>query len=134
MIRQHYPKVVIAAAALALVLACTLANAKRPAAAATKTKVVEVAKLVGEPVAYDALEHHVGDEIAIETTFNTVRRGKLVKYTNPTLTIQLGPEHGSIELSVPRETIRSISVLPAAPARPEAGAKQEQGNRSAKKN
>ena len=71
------------AAALALVLACTLANAKRPAAAATKTKVVEAAKPVGEPVAYDALEHHVGDEIAIETTFNTVRRGKLVKYTNP---------------------------------------------------
>ena len=122
MIKQQYSKVLMAAAALALVSACALANAKSPVAAATNTKGVEAAKPVGEPVAYDALEHHVGDEIAIETTLNTVRRGKLVKYTNPTLTIRLGPEHGSIDLSVPRETIRSIRVLPAAPAQPESGA------------
>ena len=122
MIKQQYWNVSMAAAALALVSACALANAKPPVAAATHTKVVEPAEPVGEPVAYDALEHHVGDEIAIETTLNTVRRGKLVKYTNPALTIQLGPENGSIDLSVPRDTIRGIRVLPAAPTQPESGA------------
>lgn len=70
---------------------------------------------VGEAVAYADLEHRVGDTLLIETIHNTVRRGVLVKYTNPGLTLQLGPEHGAIELSVPRETIRSVRVLDAAP-------------------
>ena len=122
MIKQQYWKVLIAATALALMSAYALANAKPPAAAATNTKVVQPAEPVGAPVAYDALEHHIGDEIVIETTLNTVRRGKLVKYTNPTLTIQLGSENGSIDLSVPRDTIRGIRVLLAAPAQPESGA------------
>ncbi|MEO7062578.1 MAG: hypothetical protein ABI082_02240 [Dokdonella sp.] len=131
MIKQSNPKFLLAVVAIVLLSACAFANART--AAPAKAKAAEVAAPVGTPAAYDALEHHVGDELVIETTLNTVRRGKLVKYTNPGLTIELGPEHGSIELSVPRETIRSIRVLPtAAPAA--VGAQRSQGSDSAQKN
>ena len=68
----------------------------------------------GTPIEYAALENRIGDLVIVETTMNTVRRGTLVKYTNPTLTLELGPESGNITLSVPRETIRSLRVVPAA--------------------
>lgn len=65
----------------------------------------------GKLVDYAELEQHVGSDIIVETTLHTVRRGKLIKYTNPGLTIQLGPEHGGVELSVPRETVRNVSLV-----------------------
>ena len=100
---------------------------------------------IGAMVEYTELEQRIGSDLVIETTFDTVRRGKLIKYTNPGLTIQLGPEHGSVELSVPRETIRNVSVvLPPAeapagevvpsPAATPAPAKTQSGASSAKKN
>jgi len=100
---------------------------------------------IGKLVEYTELEQRVGSDLVVETTLGTVRRGKLVKYTNPGLTIQLGPEHGSVELSVPRETIRNVSVvlppaeMPAgeampAPAATPASAKTQPGASSAKKN
>ena len=98
---------------------------------------------IGKVVEYSELEQHVGSDIVVETTLGTVRRGKLLKYTNPGLTIQLGPEHGSVEFSVPRETVRNVSlVLPSAePAAPPADAtpapapvKMQPGASSAKKN
>lgn len=133
MIKHLYPKMLMAAAALALAGSCAVATART--AHPAKAKVPEVVvPPVGAPAAYDALEHHVGDELVIETTLNTVRRGKLIKYTNPALVLQLGLEHGSIELTVPRETVRSIRVLPAAVANPDAAAHSKQGSDSAKKN
>ncbi|GAA0703999.1 hypothetical protein [Dokdonella soli] len=126
MLKPRHLHLVVAATAFALCSACLPVHAAQHAAAVAKT--VEVVRPVGEAVAYEALEHHIGAEIAVETTLNTVRRGKLVKYTNPALTLQLGPEAGSIELSVPRETVRSIRLLPSTvPAQPEPGAKPEQG-------
>jgi hypothetical protein len=90
---------------------------------------------VGTPIEYTELENRIGDHVIVETTLETVRRGTLIKYTNPTLTLELGPEHGSIELSVPRETVRSLRIIPAAaPAPAESDANQEQGSRSAEKN
>lgn len=113
--------------ALVLAAAVPLAYAT-PAAAAKKDTGTSVAS--GRVVDYAELEHEVGAEIAIETTLNTVRRGTLLKYTNPTLTMRLGPEAGSIELSVPRDMIRRITlVTPAAEA-----ATQEQGSSSGKAN
>jgi hypothetical protein len=41
----------------------------------------------------------------------------LTRYTNVTLSLQLGPEAGSIELSVPRDSIRKI-MIEIAPADP----------------
>lgn len=129
MSKHLYPKLLTAIAALALACSCAFAIAKTPYPAKAK-----VAEPVGSPAAYDALEHHVGDELVIETTLNTVRRGKLIKYTNPALIVQLGPEHGAIELTVPRETVRSIRVLPGTPAEPDPGAQSKQGRDSAQKN
>ncbi|MBX3693202.1 hypothetical protein [Dokdonella sp.] len=61
-------------------------------------------------VEYPALERHVGKAIVVHTTNDTVRTGTLLKYTNVNLTIQLGPEAGSIELTVPRNTVRRAFV------------------------
>ena len=141
MVTLHSRNRIVAVAALALMSACALANAKHPkhaartGTAAAAPAAAEAAKPVGEAVAYEALEHHVGAEVLIETTFNTVRRGTLRKYTNPALTLQLGPEHGSVDLTVPRETVRGVRVLaPTAPAEAAPAAKQDQGSGSAKKN
>jgi hypothetical protein len=115
MTRQHSRNRIVIAAALAVLCACAYANAKRPAPAKAKAATAETAAPVGEAVAYEALEHHVGAQILVETTLNTVRRGTLVKYTNPALTLRLGEEHGSIDLTVPRDTVRGVRVLSPAP-------------------
>jgi hypothetical protein len=111
----------------ALVAAVTLlgadvAFARKPHHAAAQKDPAPVAEAAkpqptGKLVEYAELEQHVGSDIIVETTLHTVRRGKLIKYTSPGLTIKLGPEHGGIELSVPRETVRNVSlVIEPAPA------------------
>ena len=58
----------------------------------------------------------------IETTFKTTRTGKLVKYTQPVLTLDIGTEAKPFELSVPKETIKTITVItPAATTDKDAG-------------
>ncbi|MEO5622998.1 MAG: hypothetical protein ABJB02_08120 [Dokdonella sp.] len=110
--------------------------ANRGAAAKVKSESAERhAVQSGEIVAYESLEQQVGAEIAIETTLSTIRRGTLVKFTNPTLTLRLGPEHGSINLSMPRETIRSIRLLVPAPIKqPKTGAPLKPETPRAEKN
>ncbi|WP_395681051.1 hypothetical protein [Dokdonella sp.] len=123
------------------------AAAQKPAEAVAPAVETKASQPIGKLVEYTELEQRVGSDLVIETTFDTVRRGKLIKYTNPGLTIQLGPEHGSVELTVPRETIRNVSVVlppaqeaaPAAatappPATTPAPAKTQPGASSAKKN
>ncbi|MEO7757699.1 MAG: hypothetical protein ABIS07_14060 [Dokdonella sp.] len=120
----------------ALVSASFTAIAANPRHAPIKTKVTsgstpaDVPKPAEQPIAYKELESHIGAELSIETTLNTVRRGTLVRYTNPGLTIQLGPEAGSIALEVPAETIRRVSIVAPAPQT----ATPPQENSSAKKN
>jgi hypothetical protein len=99
-----------------------------PAQAARHVKAVETAT-AGEVVTYKDLERYVGAVIVVDTTFGTTHRGTLIHYTNPALTMRLGPEKGSIELTVPEETVRRATVVePATPAAP------DQGGGSAKKN
>jgi hypothetical protein len=130
MIRHSHPKLIVAAIAFALTSACAFANAAPAAAAAAAAKKsAEAAKPRGQVVEYKELEHQIGAQIVVETNLNTARRGTLVKYTNPTLTLQLGPEAGSIELSVPHDSIRRITLVEPAPA---PVSTQESG--SAKKN
>ena len=89
--------------------------------AAPKAK-AEPARPVGDVVQYEALESRVGQELIIETSFHTTRRGKLIKYTQPALTLQIGTESSPVELTVPRETIKSITVVaPAAEPAKDAG-------------
>ena len=126
----------LAYSAIALSFALTFAApvAAAPAAhrkAPPKAAPAEPAKPLAHVVEYAELEHHLGDTIVVETTLDTVRRGKLVKYTNPGITLQLGPENGSIELDIPRETVRNVSVVAADSATP---AKDDQDAGSAKKN
>jgi hypothetical protein len=80
----------------------------------------------GREVAYAELEKHVGEEIVVRTTFDTTRRGTLTGYTTVSVSMKLGPEAGSIDLTVPKETIRSVRVIgPAAPAIATEGASAE---------
>jgi hypothetical protein len=105
----------IALLAIAACMTATTANAagsKSHAAAKTKA---EPAKPIGETVEYPALENRVGQEIVIDTTLKTTRRGKLIKYTQPALTLQIGTETHPIELTVPRETIKTIMVVAPTP-------------------
>ena len=125
MTQRILPKLVLAGAVCALAPLAFVASAAPAAKKAADVPVVPT----GTPIEYSELEHRIGDHLIVETTLDTVRRGTLVKYTNPTLTLQLGPEHGSIELSVPRETIRSLRIIPAAESTP-----QQQGDGSAEKN
>lgn len=110
MTKQRSRSLVLALVALA---AANTAFALDPAPAKTDAP-VSAAK-AGVPIEYAELATQVGAEISVETTLNTVRRGTLVKYTNPTLTLKLGPQTGSIDFTVPRETVRSITLITPAP-------------------
>jgi hypothetical protein len=96
----------------------------KPGAAASKTE----AAPAGEAVEYADLENRVGEIVSIETTFDTTRTGKLIKYTQPALTLDIGSEAHSFELSVPKETIKSIRVMGPAEA------DKDSGTSGAKKN
>lgn len=89
----------------------------------------EPAKPAGQVVEYAALESRVGETISIETTFRTTRTGKLVKWTQPTLTLDMGTADAPMELTVPKETIVKLTIVtpPAADAK-------DAGKSGAKKN
>ena len=148
---KHRP-LVLAVVGIFALAGADVASARKhhPAAhkateAAAPAEAAKPSQPIGKLVEYTELEQHVGSDLVIETTLGTVRRGKLLKYTNPGLTIQLGPEHGSVEFSVPRETVRNVSLVlpPAEPAAAPADAtpapatppvKTQPGASSAKKN
>src|SRR4051794_8277257 len=79
--------------------------------AANKAKTTQPAKPAGQVVEYPELESRVGQTIMIETTFKTTRTGTLVKYTQPVLTLEIGTQAKPMELSVPKETIKTITVI-----------------------
>jgi hypothetical protein len=100
------------------------------AAKAPKPK-AEPAKPVGEPIEYAALETRVGETISVDTTFRTTRTGKLIKWTQPTLTVEVGTGGASsMVLTVPKETIQSITIMPPTAAEPA----KDAGTSGAKKN
>ncbi len=102
----------------ASILAILIALASAPSAAADPAKAPKGATAgQNRPVEYTDLEKHIGARISVHTTNNTVRSGTLLKYTNVSLTMRLGPESGSIDLSVPRGNVRSVTVT-IAPADP----------------
>jgi hypothetical protein len=120
-----------------LVAAFSLAGATLvPAAHAAGAKArvaadkAEAAKPAGEAVEYANLENRIGETVSIETTYDTTRTGKLIKYTQPALTLDIGSEAHSFELSVPKETIKSIRVIGAAAAESD----KDAGTSGAKKN
>jgi hypothetical protein len=90
----------------------------------------EPPKPAGQVVEYADLENRVGQTVSIETTFRTTRTGKLIKWTQPTLTVDMGTAEKPMELTVPKETIVKITVVTP----PAADAKDDAGKSGAKKN
>lgn len=101
---------------LASALALTASNGfAAPAAKPTNAEAAKTAAAANQrAVEYQELEKHVGAKIVIQTTNNTTRTGTLLRYTNVALSVQLGPEAGAIELSVPRNNVRQVYVTIAA--------------------
>ena len=100
------------------------------AAKAPKPK-AEPAKPAGEPIEYAALETRVGETISVDTTFHTTRTGKLIKWTQPTLTVEVANGSAApMVLTVPKETIKSIMILPPPAAEPA----KDAGTSGARKN
>ena len=95
----------------------------------------KVAPVNSREIEYSTLVDKIGSTLPIHTTNGTLRRGTLMRYTNVSISLKLGPENGSIELGVPRDTIRklSIEIAPADPLFPEAKPMTE-GKPGAKKN
>jgi hypothetical protein len=102
-------------AGLAFVLA-PLAHAVTPVKG-TKAPAAAQAQSSLQDIDYAALEEKIGARLVIDTTNDTTRTGVLVRYTNVSLTVQLGQDQGGIELSVPRTGIERvrIEVAPADP-------------------
>ena len=88
-------------------------------------------KPAGTPIEYAALETRVGETLSIDTTFHTTRTGKLIKWTQPALTLQIGTDAAPIVLTVPKETIQSILIMTPPPAAEPA---KDAGTSGAKKN
>ena len=126
--RFHHALLValVAISAGALATDALAAGAKSHAAPKTKAE----PKPVGEPIEYAALETRVGETVSIDTTFHTTRTGKLVKWTQPALTVQMGTDENPMVLTVPKETIQSITLITPAAAE----APKDAGTSGAKKN
>lgn len=100
---------------LAILLVGNVYAAKQ-ATSAKASKATEAQTSLRE-VEYESLENRIGSGLVIETTNDTTRRGTLERYTKVSLSVKLGPDSGSIELAVPRTTIRKV-MLEIAPADP----------------
>ncbi|SFN28294.1 hypothetical protein [Dokdonella immobilis] len=120
-------------AAMALLAAPALIAAGP--AKAGKSSAAPKAQATLREIEYPDLENKIGQKLVVYTTNNTTRSGTLVRYTNVTLTLQLGPEAGSIELAVPRKGVRKvmIEIGPADPLFLNEGKLQE-GESGAKTN
>ena len=123
------PRIIVRALSIALIAVAT-AGITASAIAAT-----EPLKPAGQVVEYAELENRVGQTLVIDTTFKTTRQGKLIKYTQPALTLDIGSQSQPTEFTVPRETIKTITVLtPADPPAPAAEPAKDAGTSGAKKN
>ena len=113
-IPQKLVYLVLPFALLAFLPVATIAT---PAASGKSSKAVAANATSLREIDYEALVDKVGKKLIINTTNDTTRSGELTRYTKVTLTLKMGPENGSIDLSVPRDTIRKIliEIPPADP-------------------
>lgn len=123
--KHSVSKSMVAMMVLAGTATVTLALAAPPQAVHRDKASKPAAVAAGEVVSYADLERYVGATLVLDTTLGTTRTGVLIKYTNPALVVRLGEQMGSIELTVPRETVQKITVIAPAPA---ADAHQEGGS------
>ncbi|MEO7935552.1 MAG: hypothetical protein ABIR27_04765, partial [Dokdonella sp.] len=103
---QYVIKLAFAALALMWV---PHAMAAQPAKAG-KLVDTKAAPVNSREIEYASLVDKIGSTLVIHTTNGTIRRGTLMRYTNVSISLKLGPDNGSIELAVPRATIRKLSI------------------------
>jgi hypothetical protein len=132
---MNYPNTAFRFALIVLVLLFALPVMAAKPTKGNKASSAPKAQSSLREIEYPDLENKVGEKLVIYTTNNTTRSGVLVRYTNVSLTLQLGPESGPIELSALRSTIRKvmIEIGPADPLFIDETTKHE-GKSGAKKN
>ena len=92
--------------------------AAKPAPAADAKPATAAADAVAAPteVAFDELPGHVGARIRVTTSIRTVREGELTGASSVVINVRIGDDDRSFVLSMPRETVVKVELLPAAPA------------------
>jgi hypothetical protein len=105
----------IVVTALALAAApCALLSPGRAVHAAAPVR--SAATAAGGAVSYADLEHHVGERIAVQSSYGTVRRGVLKSWNNIEVVLDVEFGTGTLELTMPKDTIASVELLgPKAP-------------------
>ena len=93
---------------LVALFALSLVAAFQPAHAAGD--VPGAGKMIEQDVPFTDLERHLGQVVKVRTKY-TQRAGTLIKYTPAGILIKLSAREGGIELQVPANTVRSVSVL-----------------------
>lgn len=126
---------VLLAVCLALGAAPALAEKAPAAKPSTSKESGKPAPVTLRPIEFESLETRLGDTLIVRTTNDTTRKGTLEHYSGVSIQLQLGPDSGSILLSIPRESIRQvlIEVGEADPLFPSDTSTQK-GDSSAKKN
>jgi len=103
MMRRAASALLLAAAALA----AHAADAPTPAKAAPSAK--------SAVLAYEDLQHHVGDHLAVRSRFGSTRSGTLLHWSPTEIRLRLD---SGAELEMPHDTIRHASLTPAPAPKP----------------
>ncbi len=80
-------------------------------APSTASKANSRSALNERQVPFEELKNRIGQRVIIRTVYNTVRSGVLTAYDNTSLDITTDKAQGGFSLSVPRETIKTVSIM-----------------------
>ena len=98
-------------------LASAAAPADQPATHTSKGAKPDAAP-AAPAIDYDDLGSHVGERIAVRTTFKSTRVGVLARFSKIELALAIDTPSGPTELTIPRDTIVSIvAAQTPAPAK-----------------
>jgi hypothetical protein len=97
-------------------LASAATPADQPATHSSKGAKPDAAP-AAQAIDYDDLGSHVGERIAVRTTFKSTRVGVLARFSKIELALTIDTASGPTELTIPKDTI--VSIVPAqTPAPP----------------
>ena len=69
----------------------------------------------GRSLAYAELSGLQGRRIEVESTYGSVRRGTLQKYTDTAITIRLEQRERGLEVTMPHQTVREVRLIEFRP-------------------
>ncbi len=81
------------------------------AAPSTASKANSRSALNERQVPFEELKNRIGQRVIIRTVYKTVRSGVLTAYDNTSLDITTDKAQGGFSLSVPRETVKTVSIM-----------------------